>query len=166
MSKYRKIIYPALAIFLIILDQMTKYIIRHSGGFYICNRGVAFGISPLWIVLILATIIILPFIFQISNSPNCLISNKNPNAKCPIKKLDIRHFIRNWELGIRNCINLSLPLSLILAGGISNLIDRLHYGCVTDFIDVHFWPVFNVADIYISIGGIIVLYALLIEQKR
>lgn len=49
-----------------------------------------------------------------------------------------------------------LSLSLILAGAVGNLIDRLAYGYVIDFIDVHYqsfyWPVFNLADIFISIG--------------
>ncbi|HBB37293.1 MAG: Lipoprotein signal peptidase [Candidatus Moranbacteria bacterium GW2011_GWC1_45_18] len=41
---------------------------------------------------------------------------------------------------------------LILAGAISNMIDRIARGCVVDFIDINFWPVFNLADIYITIG--------------
>jgi signal peptidase II len=43
-------------------------------------------------------------------------------------------------------------LGLILGGTIGNGFDRLVYGTVTDFINVHFWPVFNVADSAISIG--------------
>ena len=43
-------------------------------------------------------------------------------------------------------------LGLILGGTIGNGFDRLIFGTVTDFINVHFWPVFNVADSAISIG--------------
>lgn len=43
-------------------------------------------------------------------------------------------------------------LGLILGGTAGNGFDRLVYGTVTDFVNVHFWPVFNVADSAISIG--------------
>jgi signal peptidase II len=43
-------------------------------------------------------------------------------------------------------------LVFILSGAVSNLIDRIVHGCVIDFIDLKFWPVFNSADIYITIG--------------
>ncbi len=47
--------------------------------------------------------------------------------------------------------------SLILAGAIGNLIDRVCYGHVIDFIDFRVWPVFNLADSAITIGTIIIL---------
>ena len=43
-------------------------------------------------------------------------------------------------------------LILVLSGAISNVIDRLRFGCVIDYIDLKFWPVFNLADVYITIG--------------
>ncbi len=55
-------------------------------------------------------------------------------------------------------------LSLILGGAIGNLIDRAAYGYVVDFIDVYYktyhWPVFNVADSAICIGGILLFVQL------
>jgi signal peptidase II len=48
-------------------------------------------------------------------------------------------------------------LGLILGGTIGNGFDRLVYGTVTDFVDVHFWPVFNVADSAISIGVVLLI---------
>ena len=48
-----------------------------------------------------------------------------------------------------------------LAGAIGNLIDRIAYGYVVDFVDFRFWPVFNVADSSITIGFIILAVALL-----
>jgi signal peptidase II len=47
--------------------------------------------------------------------------------------------------------------SLILAGAIGNLVDRIAYGHVIDFIDLRVWPVFNVADSAITIGAAIIL---------
>jgi len=43
-------------------------------------------------------------------------------------------------------------LGLILGGAVSNGVDRLTQGHVVDFIDVHWWPVFNVADMCIVVG--------------
>ena len=43
-------------------------------------------------------------------------------------------------------------LGMILGGTLGNGYDRIMHGTVTDFINVHFWPVFNVADSAISIG--------------
>jgi signal peptidase II len=50
--------------------------------------------------------------------------------------------------------NIWIPLGLILGGLFGNLLDRIIYGYVVDFIDFGFWPVFNVADSCISIGSI------------
>jgi signal peptidase II len=50
-----------------------------------------------------------------------------------------------------------LVLGLILGGTIGNGFDRIFYGFVTDFINVHFWPVFNVADSAISIGVVLLI---------
>jgi signal peptidase II len=55
----------------------------------------------------------------------------------------------------------SIPLGMVLGGGIGNVIDRIFRdtdGRVVDFIDLHWWPVFNLADASIVIGvGIILL---------
>jgi len=52
-------------------------------------------------------------------------------------------------------------LSFGLAGAVGNLIDRLRVGRVIDFIDVGFWPVFNVADGAIVIGVALLFWELL-----
>ncbi len=53
---------------------------------------------------------------------------------------------------------LAISLSLILGGAIGNLIDRLRFGYVVDFIDVYYgtmhWPAFNIADSAITVGAI------------
>ena len=48
--------------------------------------------------------------------------------------------------------------SILLAGAIGNLIDRIFLGYVRDFISIWVWPVFNIADIAITIGIIIIIY--------
>ena len=57
--------------------------------------------------------------------------------------------------------NQQLALVFILSGAVSNIFDRLQYGCVIDFIDLRIWPVFNLADIYITIGMVIILKRML-----
>jgi len=53
-----------------------------------------------------------------------------------------------------------VAVSLILAGAIGNLIDRILYGYVIDFIDLRVWPVFNIADSAITIGAVLLLWRL------
>lgn len=48
-------------------------------------------------------------------------------------------------------------LGLIIGGAVGNLVDRLFRGRVVDFIDFSWWPVFNLADIAIVAGVIIIL---------
>ncbi len=47
----------------------------------------------------------------------------------------------------------ALGVALVLGGAIGNMIDRIHYGRVVDFLDFHVWPVFNVADSAITVGA-------------
>ena len=58
-----------------------------------------------------------------------------------------------------------LPLILILSGIIGNLIDRILLGFVRDFIDIRIWPVFNLADFYITIGALILILHAYKETK-
>ena len=55
-----------------------------------------------------------------------------------------------------------VPFSFVLAGAVGNLFDRIYYGYVIDFIEFYYkdlyWPIFNVADIAISVGIILLLY--------
>lgn len=65
---------------------------------------------------------------------------------------------------------LILALSLILGGALGNLIDRLRFGVVVDFIDVYFktyhWPAFNIADSAISLGAFFMLLEMLRRRKE
>ncbi len=51
-----------------------------------------------------------------------------------------------------------IAFSMILAGAIGNLIDRIYFGYVIDFIDFQVWPVFNIADSAITIGALIIAF--------
>ena len=159
MSKYR--VAACVSIFIIVADQVTKWIIRSHVALYeripllsfldithLRNRGAAFGIlndlpetvrMPLF-VFVLAVAIVVIFVF--------------------LKKV---------EPGDRVLI---LALSLILGGAIGNSIDRFRLGYVTDFIDFHWfgdpkyhWPPFNVADSAITIGVILILFDTLFLKK-
>jgi len=59
---------------------------------------------------------------------------------------------------------------VILGGSLGNLFDRIYYSAVPDFIDINYkgyhWFVFNVADIFISIGIICLIFAELLNYKK
>ena len=55
-------------------------------------------------------------------------------------------------------------LGLVLGGTLGNGYDRIVHGTVTDFVNVHFWPVFNVADSAISIGVVALIAGYLIRR--
>ena len=131
-KKYLKVI--SLFISLILLDQFSKYLIRHFDGFYICNSGISFGINlPGFIFWIIWIIIIIGLVYSIfKNFPS----------------------------------RLSILLSIILAGALSNMLDRLYFGCVIDFIDLKIWPVFNLADTFISLGAIAIIILILKSKSR
>ena len=127
-------------IILIAIDQFSKYIIRlrwlADGGFYICNKNIAFGIQIpdflFWVFWLLAIGLLLVALYK-------------------------KYFIPVSPAGKHD----TLSIMLILSGAVSNIIDRLTYGCVIDFIDLHFWPVFNLADVFITMGAIMLIYRML-----
>lgn len=131
MKKGNKI--AVLSLLLIIaFDQFSKYLIRQNDGFYICNKGVAFGVNipeaiflPIWI-----TIVVLIVLYLYKN------------------KSDV-YFV-----------------SLIIAGALSNMIDRIIFGCVTDFINLKVWPLFNVADTFIVIGAILLIVSKIKKENK
>lgn len=62
--------------------------------------------------------------------------------------------------------NVDFSLALICSGAISNLIDRVARGGVIDYINLRVWPSFNVSDIFIVIGAILLLTRFLISSPR
>lgn len=134
----------------IALDQLTKYLVRAnmelgqsipSEGFarltYTTNTGGAFGIFANQTFLLAIAAII----------------------GVTILLVYLRYIPLESNL-------LKAGLGLDLGGAIGNLIDRLRFGKVTDFIDLGAWPVFNVADMSIVIGTILIAYYLLFGTKR
>jgi signal peptidase II len=61
-------------------------------------------------------------------------------------------------------------LTLIFAGAVGNLIDRIRFGAVVDFLDVYIssahWPAFNVADSAISIGAALMIWDMIANRKK
>ena len=61
---------------------------------------------------------------------------------------------------------LPVALGLVIGGSVSNLLDRVRLGYVTDFLDLRYWPAFNLADSFIVIGVGILLTALLAAERE
>ena len=146
----KKLYLLILSIFIIILDQFTKNIIFNNYNKYINkdfylfkidfvkNYGAAFNIFSGNIIFLSFTSVIFSIILIY------LILRKN-NTK----------FI-NY-----------LSYSFILAGAVGNGIDRLVNGYVIDFINLNIinFPVFNIADISINIGFVLILYSFFKGKK-
>jgi signal peptidase II len=61
---------------------------------------------------------------------------------------------------------LPAALGLLIGGSISNLVDRIRLGHVTDFLDLGWWPAFNLADSFIVVGVGILVVALVVADRR
>ncbi len=127
-----------------LVDQLVKWLVRENGGFWTLNRGIAFSIGANWQWiewLVLGTLGVLGIWYYVLG----MGSRKSRVEEGEI--LDTRSQI----LGIE-----ALALGLILGGAISNLIDRMWWGGVVDYlrIDPFGWglPVFNLGDVGICVG--------------
>ena len=133
------------ALFAVILDQLTKYIIKQNFQLnqsipiiknllhitYITNTGSAFGLFKglNWFFVLFSVIVIIAIFYY-------------------LKKI-----VKNEKL-------LQFAVGLLLGGTIGNLIDRIAYGAVVDFIDFRVWPVFNIADSAVTISVILLVVLL------
>jgi signal peptidase II len=149
-DKQWSVVFPLIGLLIVVADQLSKVWIRlnlpegHSlfqVGFFrithVHNTGAAFGLFrdqslALTIVAITAITVILVYTF-----------------------VGYRHL--PWLDSMWG----KLALGLILGGTVGNLIDRLRFGYVTDFIDLSFWPAFNIADSAVTVGVIIFVVSLL-----
>ena len=61
--------------------------------------------------------------------------------------------------------SVSIGLGLILGGALGNLVDRVIIGRVVDFLDFGVWPVFNIADSCITIGAVMIVFAVSLNKK-
>ena len=130
-------------------DQLSKLFIKtnfqlgqswpHEGFLrltYVTNTGTAFGLlRNQTMFLILASIIAVGFLV---------------------------YFYRTHAV-VRPVLRLSIGLQL--GGAFGNLIDRLTEGAVVDFIDVGWWPIFNIADSSIVVGMTILIVTLLLFDR-
>ena len=145
---YLWLILPALGV--VFFDQLTKQIIINSlriyetvpviGGFFdlvhVRNRGMAFGIM------------------------NNAESNAGIWLLVGMSSIAIV-LLLVWFLQLKHENKfVTISLSLILGGAVGNIIDRLRFGEVVDFLDVYIgsyhWPAFNVADAAITVGTIMI----------
>ncbi len=81
----------------------------------------------------------------------------------PIVSIAIIIYNQKLELGNRL---LRLALGLQLGGAVGNLIDRLTQGFVTDFMDFGPWPVWNIADLSVVTGTILLAFILFQEERE
>ena len=136
-KKHLAVFSAALAI--VIIDQIAKFLIKANFQLnqtlpvinnifhltYIHNFGAGFGIlQQQRWILVFISIIVIGFIFYYLGRIN--------------KKERL----------------LQLLIGFVLGGTVGNLIDRIIYGYVTDFLDFRIWPVFNFADSFVTIGAI------------
>ncbi len=150
----RALISPVVALVIIVLDQVSKYLVathlvlnepRYIVPFlkpffaltYIHNTGAAFGIlqnqNLLFSIIAIVVIAIILVYVRSTPQPDLLIA---------------------------------LTLGLQLGGAGGNLIDRLRYGYVIDFIYVKYWAISNVADICISLGVVLLGYYLIFRMPQ
>src|SRR3989338_1808323 len=144
MDKKYAVIIP-IGLLIVILDQLTKYIIKHNFRLnesipiiknilhltYITNTGSAFGLFKglNWFFVLFSVIVIIAIFYY-------------------LKKI-----VKSKKL-------LQFAVGLLLGGTIGNLIDRIAYGAVVDFIDFRVWPVFNIADSAVTISVILMVVLL------
>ncbi|MDD2688694.1 MAG: signal peptidase II [Candidatus Omnitrophica bacterium] len=126
------------------LDQLVKFIVTKNLAFnsslpvikgifhltLVHNSGAAFGILKNQLALFIFTSIFAVILIYLN-----LKNNKH-------KKY------------------IAVSMSLILAGALGNLCDRLFFGYVIDYLDFRIWPVFNIADTSITIGAILLGWAI------
>lgn len=147
----------AVVIAAIVLDQVSKGVLL-----YLITGGVPLS-GPAW------TVVPVPYLMAHVTGFFNVVFTWNPGASfslfrglgemAPMLIIIVTGAIIGF-LGYymlrRAAANERLPLALIIGGAIGNLIDRIRFGAVVDFLDFHIgsihWPAFNVADICICVG--------------
>lgn len=123
---------------LLLIDQALKLLAIHR-NFALVNKGIAYGLFPSFFK---------PFFF--------------------ILIILILFFVSLFLIFVPRKRNgpFRISLILILTGGISNFIDRVIYGGVVDYINLSFLPGFNLADLAISTGFLILIKKILFTNKN
>ncbi len=133
--------YYSSLIFLFVLDRLSKiYVVNKTphGAFidFQLNNQMAFSLPVDYFILYPLVILLLVFISSF--------------------------WLKNYQRGTI----LIWPWGMLIIGAVSNLLDRLHYGGVVDFISVPYFTVFNISDIYISVAVVWIFWYELIYKKR
>lgn len=150
MARGREVIFGVTLVGVLIADQVTKALIRAKlavgasvpliDGFmdltHVRNTGAAFGLFPGRIPVFVG-----------------------------ISTLVLAGIVWVWWRMKPRSTWAVLALGLIAGGAMGNLIDRITAGRVTDFFDVGWWPVFNVADIALDVGVAVLLVWLLFSRE-
>ncbi|HHT72695.1 MAG TPA: signal peptidase II [Firmicutes bacterium] len=71
-----------------------------------------------------------------------------------------------WKRIVSQGSRVKWGLAAALAGALGNMIDRLAYGSVIDFFDIRIWPIFNIADLAISCGIVLLFWEVLSHDQR
>jgi signal peptidase II len=125
---------------------------------------LALDLTTKWLAesyLVQKTIEIIPGILKLNFNANTGIAFSVPVPNFTMIILTPVLLAALTWLVIRQC-NIGSPitktiLTLFVAGGLGNLINRLTLGAVTDFISFSFWPSFNLADSYLVIAALLLL---------
>ena len=154
LAKRRNAVFFLIALLIVIADQLSKIWIRSNlavgqslpeSGFpqltHVSNTGAAFGL------------------FQGQSFPLIIASA----IGVTLLLIYALYLYRRFPLS--NSWLAWIGLGFVLGGTVGNFIDRLRFGCVTDFINFGFWPAFNVADSAIVVGVIIFAWSLLSLAK-
>lgn len=72
------------------------------------------------------------------------------------------YFVRS---GARHPV-LPVALGFLVGGSMSNLVDRIRQGYVTDFLDPQYWPAFNLGDVFITVGVIVLIAIFVLGERR
>lgn len=66
----------------------------------------------------------------------------------------------------KNILKKNLVWTLFVAGAVGNLIDRVRLGAVIDFINLGWFPVFNIADVLLSLAAVGIIYFYILTNKH
>jgi len=131
----------AVAVVVIVLDQATKALVRHNVA-----QGDSDGVFPgVQIVHVRNEGVA----FSRFSSGGTVVAVIVGAALLAL----VAYFVTHLDKPL-----VWLPTGLLLGGALGNVIDRLRDGAVTDFIKLPGWPAFNVADISITVGVLVLLY--------
>jgi signal peptidase II len=146
----KHLLFLSIMIFLVIFDQITKLIVIKKIAYqdvieiipsildftYVINTGAGFSLFKDFTLFL--TIISIVFIVILGY----FYFNNNGN---------------NYEI---------ISIILLLSGAFGNLIDRIFRKGVVDFISIGWWPTFNLADSFITIGAIIYIYLIIFDNIK